>query len=502
MGSIPNFTVNPPQIPSSLDQYGKMLQLKALMGQQELLPLQVEEQEQKVQQEKIATQMQQLQLQTQQGRQKFWSNPEQFMPADDEEPDHPALKADPLAGFLGVRPDDPVLKQVHGMIKAGMPANAAIADVMQTLDFRKAFSAMDEQHQKVITNALTNLRTEFAPILAESDANKKQAAIDAARPMLMQWASFDPELGPAMQTLNAGNADMVGNLIGAQSEALGVKQKQQDIINATPKGAAAKAGAEAKAKLDVESSPEALALASKKATMEAQARQQAAQGNPNVAGQLLANGDLTLKDLKTRGVTPQFFEQAVLAAKQIKPTYNPADEMIAEQVANSPTHTQFFGSANSLIEKGGTLDQLAKLGKDIPQHDLPVLNTIDDWTKAASGKGPIAAYAAMALGVADDYGKVMGGGNASDHARDAALKLFGAAASPEQRDQAIAATRGAVLSQRNARIGKNQFLQRQYGSGELGGQTAKQAPAVGTVESGYRFKGGDPSKAENWEQVK
>ncbi len=208
---------------------------------------------------------------------------------------------------------------------------------------------------------------------------------------------------------------------------------------------------------------------------EAQARQQAAQGDPNVAGQLLANGSLTLADLKTRGSTPQFIENATLAAQKVKPTYNAADEVIAEQVAKSPAANQFFGSSNSLISKGGTLDQLSQLGKNIPQHDFPVLNTVDDWQQLARGKGPLAAYAATALGAADDYGKVMGGGNASDTARNSALALFAKAASPEQRAQAIAATRNAVKSQRDSRIGNNQFLKRQYGA-EIGGDEG-----VGTI---------------------
>lgn len=188
------------------------------------------------------------------------------------------------------------------------------------------------------------------------------------------------------------------------------------------------------------------------------------QGDPMSAGKLLADGSLTLTDLKTRGSTPEFIVAATNAAKELSQgKYNPADEVIAEQVAKSPQLTQFFGSANSLINKGGTLDQLVAQGARIPNASLPVLNTAKDWTDLASGKGPLAGYAATVLGVADDYSKVMSGGVGSDTARDQALKLFAAAASPQMRAAAINSTRAAVLSQRNSRIGTNQFLQRRYG---------------------------------------
>jgi hypothetical protein len=246
----------------------------------------------------------------------------------------------------------------------------------------------------------------------------------------------------------------------------------------------AKAGSEAQARLNVESSPQAVRLAGQKAAIEANARQSAAQGSPIDAGRLLAAGQLTLADLKSRGTTPKFITQAVAAAQQVDPHYNPADEVIAESVAKSQSANQFFGSANSLIAKGGTLDQLSVLGKKIPQHDFPILNTVDDWQQLARGKGPLAAYAAMALGVADDYGKVMGGGTASDHARDAALQLFSRAASPDMREQAIAATRGAVQSQRDSRIGNNQFLKRQYGAELGGGSNANsQGPPAGATHT-------------------
>jgi hypothetical protein len=220
------------------------------------------------------------------------------------------------------------------------------------------------------------------------------------------------------------------------------------------------------------------------AKADAQARQEVSQGDPNDAGAMLAKGDLTLADLKSRGTTPDYITKAVAAAQKVNKDYNPADEVIAESVAKSPAANQFFGSANSLIAKGGTLDQLQEISKNIPQHDFPVLNTVDDWQQLARGKGPLAGYAAKVLGVADDYSKVMGGGTGSDSSREQALKLFAAGASPEMRQQAIDSTRDAVQSQRDSRIGKNQFLQRQYGVEVSKGSSASSSSAPKTPPQG------------------
>jgi hypothetical protein len=37
--------------------------------------------------------------------------------------------------------------------------------------------------------------------------------------------------------------------------------------------------------------------------------------------------------------------------------------------------------------------------------------------------------------------------------------------------------------------------------GTIGGGTVG-APRAGAIQGGYRFKGGDPSKQENWEKVR
>jgi len=474
---LPNFNVQPPQVPNALDQYGKMLQLKSLMGQQQLLPLQIQEAQQRNQVTGLQVQQQQLELQSQQAMMKAWSDPDflkNFTGTDKASASGLGFDPDALTSSLiskGVLPKD-AMAMTGQFVDRSQKIATTQKDIAQT---GEANAVLREKGFKVLGDRLADILdvakddpTKGASLLAQLKQDlvtNRQAFAGVPQDDLAHVYGADLAHLPAMASL-LGFDKTIADFHKSQADA---QKSAQEAINVTPEGAATKAGAEAKARLDVESSPEAIALAGKKAAIEANARQVAAQGSPADAGHLLASGDLTLADLKSRGTTPKFITQAVAAAQKEKPTYNPADEVIAEQVAKSPSANQFFGSANSLISKGGTLDQLAELGKNIPQHDWPVLNSIDDWQKLARGKGPLAGYAATALRAADDYGKVMGGGNASDHARDAALALFAKAASPEQRADAIAATRGAVQSQRDSRIGNNQFLKRQYGV-EVGGQ--------------------------------
>lgn len=235
-----------------------------------------------------------------------------------------------------------------------------------------------------------------------------------------------------------------------------------------------------------ETDPRVMAAKSALAYREAAARQALSQGDPNAAGQLMANGDLTLGELKTRGATPDFIAKATLAAKRFDPNYNPQEAEAQLAVAKSPANVAFFGSAKSLTDKGGTLDQLEQAAKDIPQGQFPKLNSLADWEKAATGSGPIAKYASLALGVADDYSKVMGGGQGSDASRAQALNLVGASQSPQQRAASIEGIRGAVSSQTNSRIGNNAVMKRMYG--DIGGSSA--GISVGSVitQNGHRYK--------------
>jgi hypothetical protein len=192
------------------------------------------------------------------------------------------------------------------------------------------------------------------------------------------------------------------------------------------------------------------------------AEQAIADGDPKAAAQLLTQGIVAPSQLISSR-KPAFAQAAFTAAEQMQPGWNAQKAEGDFKVASSPAQVAFFGSAKSLTDPGGTLDQLKAAAKDIPQNQIPVFNTVADAVKASTGSGPVAKYAALALGVADDYSKVMGGGQGSDTSRSQAINLIAAKQSPEQRDASIEGIRGAVASQTNSRIGSNPVLRKMYG---------------------------------------
>jgi hypothetical protein len=189
-------------------------------------------------------------------------------------------------------------------------------------------------------------------------------------------------------------------------------------------------------------------------------------GDPNAAAQLLVNGDVAPSQIISSR-KPAFAQQAFSAAKQLDPNWNSQTAEAYYKTASSPTNVTFFGSAKSLTDQGGTLDQLQQAYNKLPNGRIPALNKFSDWAAAASGSGATAAFAQTAIGVADDYSKVMGGGQGSDTSRDQVLESFARSGSGAQMAGAIGAARQAVDSQMSSRIGQNPVMRRMYGSGLL-----------------------------------
>jgi len=223
---------------------------------------------------------------------------------------------------------------------------------------------------------------------------------------------------------------------------------------------------------------------------EARNQQVVNQGDPDAAGKLLANRSLTLDELKSRQVTPAFIEAATAAAQKYDPSFKAAESAGQAKIAAAPANQQFFGNTDSLLVRGGTLDQLETAGSNLGNGQFPVINTLENARKTALGSGPQAAYAAAALGVADDYSKVMTGGQGSDTSRQQALDIINKNLSPEGRKAAIAQIHQAVESQRNGRVGQNPYLKDMYPDPSLTRQVAPEGHQVNLQGGGTATKKG------------
>lgn len=496
MGSIPlpALDLKTPQQPDLLEKYGQLQQLKNMQRQSQ------------IQQQEAPLRMQQLQQGVQQGGL-------QLQQQQQAQKDQQALTA-AMQEYDGkdINQLAPLVLKNGGSAQAVMGLKKQILEQQQQAattfkaqaDGGKAMVETAKQKGDLVNGALS-------PLLDPQQVPDAQLpqALTATVQELTQKGLLDPQgAQKAMQLAQSGNPQQIRQgidqfsktllthtqiLEDAHKEALTAQSKAEtDKIHASTdptsplyapsqaavamgtapgaaqiqagevKLAAGKAGAEAAAR-----QPYEMSLARQKQAL--------SQGDPGAAAKLLVDGDATLSELKARGATPEFIANTLNAAHQLSGgKYNAQSADAQFSVAKSPTNVAFFGSAGSLVDKGGTLDQLAKVGKLIPQSQLPTLNSIADWEKAATGNGPLAHYASTALGVADDYSKVMGGGQGSDTSRLQALNLIKANGSPEARAGAIEGIRGAVGSQITTRIGNNPVLKRMYGDAESA--PAAQAP--------------------------
>ena len=194
--------------------------------------------------------------------------------------------------------------------------------------------------------------------------------------------------------------------------------------------------------------------------------------------------------------------QANQAALAVDPNYKAQQAEANFNVAKSEANTPFFGSANSLIAPGGTLDQLQAAGAKLKNTSIPIINKGENFVAAQTGRPAIAAYNQTVLGAADDYAKVMGGGTASDNARNTLIQSLSSDKSPKQINAAINAARAAVNSQIESRIGNNQALKNMYGSQLPNGEARPRLPRQErrTSLKGMMAKTITPTPAEKtWE---
>jgi hypothetical protein len=470
MGSIPlaALSVQPPaQPPNALDQASKIVQLRSLMQN---APLQQQALQQQVQSGGLEVQQKQQDLAARQALNQAYAGA-MTTDANGQTTLDPNKLQQGLAGGPAAYQTPTVMKNIVDFQKSSVDLQAAKTDLQAKqadmegsaaaavkaagYDPVLAHSLFDSLPQtpqlQQIRQQIDNPQALKQIVDAAIQASPKQRELAAADTTAQARAT---EANTGAQRLNAQMNPQSSLYDPSQASiALGTAPGAQQIQQNRIQTAAQTAGAEESARM-----PGELALAAQ--------RQALSQGDPMAAARLLVSGDATLSELKARGATPEYIQQALNGAHQLSNGQYNAQQMDAYyDVAKSPTNTAVFQSIKSLTAPGGTLDQLAEAAKKIPQHSLPALNTAEDWAKAATGNGPLAQYASAAVGAADDYSKVMGGGTGSDASRNAAFNLFKAAMSPDARAGSFAGVRNAVNSQWQSRMGENPIMQRMYGKG-------------------------------------
>ena len=534
MGSIalPALDIRTPAQPDVLGNFARIQQIRQ---QQLMAPLQQQEAQQTIQQGALDLQQKQIALKDQQAMQKSmqeWGQPKSAASA----PAAAAQVSTALPGQSGYGMSAPALGApaapqkapdassfnyedlVPLAIKNGASFNAVHQLQTGILDMKAKAATIAMDDARAGSSNAETMKTKngliidaMSSALSAPDQQLPQQVMSTAQELAGKGLLDPQHVQMAQQLAQSGDPNairqqltMYVKSLGGFSQLLTEAQKKVDLSNAAGKTdpnsplyapteqAVAMGTAPGAAQIQQGKTKQAasVAAADESARMPgemrlAAQRQALTQGDPMAAAQLLVNGDATLSELKARGSTPQFIAQTLAGAHQLSGgKYNAQQADAAFQVAKSPAQVQFFGSAKSLTDPGGTLDQLAQVGKTVPQNRIPAFNTVADWEKAATGSGPVAEYAARALGVADDYAKVMGGGVGSDTSRLQALNLIAQNKSPEQRAAALNGIRGSVLSQTRSRIGSNPILQRMYGDVGSGS-----GPATGGNDPFAQFGG-------------
>ena len=484
MGSIPLPALDvrqPEQAPNLISQYGQLMAIKGQQAQQAqqqaMAPLQQQQAQQQVQSGAMELQQRQQDLKDQQGISKWFmsinpKDPNAFDPstvgktlaaqgvsgkgimaAQGQLLEHQktalAMTKDQLAnqqatadslysginGVIGITDPQQRAQAITSLLPQAVQAKAL--QPQQAEQIAQNPSAVTDEQLKALQHGLgissaflgSVARMQTAQTGAQTAAIKAPGEQATADSLVLRNAAQQLAASPDQATYQAALGELpmkIAKNFPAQFNKnavlqAGMSPDEQMKYDPTVQANlySTKESAEAKARLPFE-----MALARQ--------RQVLSQGDPSSAAQLLLDGDATLSELKARGSTPQFIAQTLQAAHQMSNgKYNAQSADAQFSVAKSPQQVQFFGSAKSLVDPGGTLDQLAEAAKRIPQNQIPVFNKIEDWARTAAGSGPLAEYASRVLGVADDYSKVMGGGVGSDQSRLSAANLVSAKLSKE-----------------------------------------------------------------------
>jgi hypothetical protein len=147
--------------------------------------------------------------------------------------------------------------------------------------------------------------------------------------------------------------------------------------------------------------------------------------------------------------------------------------------------------------------------KALDNGDVQLLNKLNNRFKTEFGSSAPTNFETVKTMLSGELANVAKVTGATDMEIKTYQTELAQAQSPEQ-IQGVIDTNHHLMDQKAVEM-MNQYESGMSGRPEFGkgatagapkAQSTSGSPAVGTVEDGHRFKGGDPSKPENWEKVK
>lgn len=231
----------------------------------------------------------------------------------------------------------------------------------------------------------------------------------------------------------------------------------------------------------------------------------------------IANHDVPLPNPPSGSRNPMAmanYNKLLTRVKEINPTYNAIDYQVSQQAMKAfgtGKQGQEVQSGNTGVNHVATLEQLALAQKN---GNTQLFNKIaNEFASQTGGTAPTNLKAAIMM-VAPEITKAVVGAGGGVEDRNKAAAALNPNYSP---DQFLGATKtikelfSGRLSEAERtyeRTTKRKDFRTQLlspAAAEIlngrGGKEAPSGPAAGSVQDGYKFKGGDPSKRENWEKV-
>lgn len=227
----------------------------------------------------------------------------------------------------------------------------------------------------------------------------------------------------------------------------------------------------------------------------------------SVLGEQLAKGDTSVLSNLGRGTQGAANVVAVrkAAIQYAKDNGLSAGDLAAniaqfggEKAAARTTAVASGKQSQAADEASQLADQALDVSGKIQRTNFPTMNAAINAARKAGGDPSISEFAVANNGFKNTYSRAISPtGTPTVHDKQHADELFSLDQSPAQYAASVAQAKKEMAAAINA----PKDVQRAQRARIAGNAPASNTPAVGTVDSGYRFKGGDPASPSSWERV-